>query len=320
MDKTSATQIINRFNSLRLLVVGDLMIDEYVWGSVSRISPEAPIPIVEVTKEEAKPGGAANVGLNLLAMGARVLFAGVVGDDANGRRLVDQIRALGGDTSAVITDSSRPTTIKSRVIAHQQQIVRIDREKTGIVTPEVETRLFSSVESLLPSVDGIVLSDYAKGVLSKGLVEKIVRCSAGKIIAVDPKPQNVGIFADTTVITPNKREAEQAVGFPLRADADVEAAARALQSRLGVRMVLITRGDEGMTLLADETFLHLPTKAKQVFDVTGAGDTVIGVLTLALCAGATPTLAADLSNLAAGITVAHIGVYAVKPDELIAAL
>ena len=320
MDKTSAINIIRRFNSLRLLVVGDLMIDEYVWGGVSRISPEAPIPIVEVTREESRPGGAANVGLNLLAMGAKVMFAGVVGDDSNGRRLAEQIRTLGGDTSAVITDSTRPTTIKSRVIAHQQQIVRIDREKTGIVGGDVEQRLLASIESLLPSIDGIIFSDYAKGVLSKTLVSRIVAKSPDKVIAVDPKPQNVAVFANTTIITPNKREAELAAGFPLRSDADVESAARSLQSKFGIRMVLITRGDEGMTLLADDTFLHLPTQAKQVYDVTGAGDTVIGVLTLALCAGATPAVASQLANLAAGITVAHVGVYAVKPDELIEAL
>lgn len=320
MDKTSAINIIRRFNSLRLLVVGDLMIDEYVWGSVSRISPEAPIPIVEVTREESRPGGAANVGLNLLAMGAKVVFAGVVGDDSNGRRLAEQIRALGGDASAIITDSTRPTTIKSRVIAHQQQIVRIDRERTGIVGSDVEQRLLTAIESLLPSIDGIIFSDYAKGVLSQTLVNRIVAKSPDKIMAVDPKPQNIAVFTNTTIITPNKREAELAAGFPLRSDADVENAARNLQSKFGIRMVLITRGDEGMTLLADDTFLHLPTQAKQVYDVTGAGDTVISVLTLALCAGATPAVAADLSNLAAGITVAHVGVYAVKPDELIGAL
>ncbi len=320
LSKDQAAAIIGKFSSLRILVIGDLMIDEYLWGKVTRISPEAPIPVVEVLKEEFKPGGAANVGRNLLALGAKVYFAGVVGDDETGLKLRECITVLGGDVSAVLTDPARPTTIKTRVIAQHQQIVRVDREKTLPLSGELVQALQLRIESLLDLVDGVIFSDYDKGLLSTDLVRNVVSKTAGKkILAVDPKPQNIALFANTSFITPNKKEAEQAVGMALKCDKDVEEAAQRLQRRYSIESVLITRGDEGMTLLSGGKFLHVPTQAKQVFDVTGAGDSVISVATLARCSGASMEQAAILSNLAAGISVAHIGVYAVSPEELLAA-
>lgn len=320
LTKDQASAIVGRFKGLSILVLGDLMIDEYLWGKVTRISPEAPIPVVEVTKDEFKPGGAANVGRNLLALGAKVFFAGVVGDDADGRKLCDAIRAQGGDVSGIVSDPSRPTTIKTRVLAQHQQVVRIDREKTFPVSGQVAERLLAQVLPLVDKVDGIILSDYDKGLLCRDLVQAIIARAKGKVIAVDPKPQNISLFAGTTFITPNKKEAELASGIALKNEAEVEKAARKLQETLSLEAVLITRGEEGMTLFAENRFWHVPTQAKQVFDVTGAGDTVISVATLVRCAGASMADATLLSNVAAGISVAHVGVYAVSPEEILAAL
>lgn len=321
LSKAQAAAIIGKFSGLKILVIGDLMIDEYLWGKVTRISPEAPIPVVEVVKEESKPGGAANVGRNLLALGAKVFFAGVVGADENGAKLREVTAAVGGNVDCVLSDSSRPTTVKTRIIAQHQQVVRVDREKTAPISAELVQALMQRVAPLVDQVDGIIFSDYDKGLLSKELVKSVVERAAGrKVLSADPKPQNIGLFANTSLITPNKKEAEQAAGFPLRNDQDVERAALQLQKQLSIESVLITRGDEGMTLLSNGEFLHVPTQAKQVFDVTGAGDSVISVATLARCAGATLEQSAVLSNLAAGISVAHIGVYAVPPEELLAAV
>jgi D-beta-D-heptose 7-phosphate kinase/D-beta-D-heptose 1-phosphate adenosyltransferase len=296
------------------------MVDTYLWGKVSRISPEAPIPIVEVLRESSMPGGAANVAQTLLAMGAKVLVAGVVGDDQDGRTLVRLISEMGGDASTIVTDPSRSTTIKTRVLAQHQQIVRIDRELTTALSSAVSQDLLMKVAAILPRVDGVILSDYSKGVLQPSFCKEIIALCQGKIITVDPKPHNIQNFAGASLITPNMREAELAVGFPLRTNADVEKAALKLRDDLSLGAVLITRGEEGMTLLSGDHFMHLPTKARQVFDVTGAGDTVIGVATLALCSGASHEDAAHLANVAAGITVAHVGVYAVKPHELLDSL
>jgi rfaE bifunctional protein kinase chain/domain len=321
ITKAQADAIIAKFSSLRILVIGDLMVDEYLWGKVNRISPEAPIPVVEVVREEIKPGGAANVGRSLLALGAKVFFAGVVGTDVHGGKLVDSIRSIGGDTDAVLADSERPTTIKTRVIAQHQQVVRVDREKTFAISSSMREALLAKIEPLVKQCDAIVFSDYDKGVLSRELVQAVSALAGpGKFLAVDPKPQNIAFFSNTSFITPNKKEAELASGMSLKCDADVEAAARLLQQKYSLESVLITRGEEGMTLLADGKFLHVPTQAKQVFDVTGAGDTVIAVATLARCAGASMAQAAMLSNIAAGISVAHVGVYAVPPAELLEAV
>jgi D-beta-D-heptose 7-phosphate kinase/D-beta-D-heptose 1-phosphate adenosyltransferase len=308
--------LLERFKSLRILVVGDLMVDEYLWGRVTRISPEAPIPVVEVTKEESKPGGAANVGRNMLTLGAKVAFSGVVGRDEAGRRLVEGLREIGGNTEGVLEDASRPTTIKTRVIAQHQQVVRIDREKALPLSAELCAQLEKHLIAQIKAADGIIFSDYNKGLLNEALVQRLMAQARGKIITADPKPENMSYFKGASLITPNKNEAALATGMKLRSDADVEAAARSLQKMFSLGAVLITRGEEGMTLLSDGRFLHVPTHAKQVFDVTGAGDTVISVATLARCAGASMEEASILSNKAAGISVAHIGVHAVTPDEL----
>jgi len=320
ITRDRAAELVSRFSKLRILVIGDLMIDAYVWGKVSRISPEAPIPIVEVVKDESKPGGAANVGLNLMGMGARTLFAGVTGNDDNARLLADDLRSRGADTSSIVACQDRPTTVKTRIIAQHQQIVRIDRESTTPLPPAGLDRLLAAILPRMAEADGIILSDYNKGVLQAPLVSEVIRQARGRVVTVDPKPQNIRLFRGASLITPNKKEAEQAVGFPLSGEEAVRSAAAKLQSELQLGATLITRGEEGMTLFDGTTHTNIPTQAKHVYDVTGAGDTVISVATLALCAGATPVEAALLSNIAAGITVAHLGVYAVSTAELLAAI
>ncbi len=315
-----AQEIISRFPSLRIIVVGDLMVDAYIWGRVSRISPEAPVPVVEVVKEETRPGGAANVGLNMLALGAKVDFAGVVGFDAAAADLRHYLSSRGAGIATVLDTHSRPTTIKTRVIAQHQQMLRIDKESPAALPKECLTALTAAVLPVLRDADGIIFSDYNKGVLQPELVDTLTAAAQGKVITVDPKPQNMHLFRHASLVTPNKREAEGAVGFALRTEADVQAAGEKLRRDLDLGATLITRGEEGMSLYDGKTHITIPTQAKQVFDVTGAGDTVISVATLALCAGASYEEASILANIAAGITVAHVGVYAVPADELLAAV
>lgn len=314
---SSLKKIVGRFKGKKILVVGDLMIDEYIWGNVSRISPEAPIPVVEVSREESKPGGAANVIINLIAMGAKVYCAGVVGADANAHKLEKYFRDHKVNYSALIEDTNRPTTIKTRVIAHNQQVVRIDKEKKLAISSAIREKMLTKLKPVIKEMDGIILSDYNKGMMTKEIVDGVMKAAAGKIVAVDPKPQNMALFKNTTLITPNKKEAAGATGIDIETEKDILTAGSKLKKELAIKAVLITRGEDGMSLFEDSGISHVPTVAREVFDVTGAGDTVISVATLALCAGADFKEAAVLSNVAAGISVAEVGVYAVTAKELI---
>jgi len=320
IKKSSLKKIVGGFKGKKILVVGDLMIDEYIWGNVSRISPEAPIPVVEVSREELKPGGAANVIINLIAMGAKVYCAGVVGADANAHKLEKYFKEHKVDYSAVVEDAKRPTTIKTRVIAHNQQVVRIDKEKKLAISPDIREKMLEKLKPVIKKMDGIILSDYNKGMMTKEIVDGVMKAAAGKIVAVDPKPQNMELFKNATLITPNKKEASGATGIEIETEKDILDAGNKLKKELNIKAVLITRGEDGMSLFEDSGVSHVPTVAREVFDVTGAGDTVISVATLALCAGADFKQAAVLSNVAAGISVAEVGVYAVKADELISKL
>ncbi|HPI04056.1 MAG TPA: D-glycero-beta-D-manno-heptose-7-phosphate kinase [Candidatus Goldiibacteriota bacterium] len=320
IKKSPLKKIVNLFKGKKILVVGDLMIDEYIWGNVSRISPEAPIPVVEVSREELKPGGAANVIINLIAMGAKVYCAGVVGADANAHKLEKYFKEHKVDYSAVVEDAKRPTTIKTRVIAHNQQVVRIDKEKKLAISPDIREKMLEKLRPVIKKMDGIILSDYNKGMMTKEIVDGVMKAAAGKIVAVDPKPQNMELFKNATLITPNKKEASGATGIEIETEKDILNAGNKLKKELNIKAVLITRGEDGMSLFEDSGVSHVPTVAREVFDVTGAGDTVISVATLALCAGADFKQAAVLSNVAAGISVAEVGVYAVKTNELISKL
>jgi rfaE bifunctional protein kinase chain/domain len=316
ISRQALKAIIKKFRNKKILVVGDLMIDDYIWGKVTRISPEAPIPVVEVQKEESKPGGAANVILNLVSLGAKVYAAGVIGNDLNADRLKAHLDHDKVDTSAVITDKTRPTTVKTRVIAHSQQVVRIDKEQKSDISPKTAAAIIKKVSLFAGKIDAIIFSDYDKGLLTKELVEGIMELSGNRIITVDPKPGNIGNFKGITLISPNKKEASEASGIQISSETDVLNASMILHDITLAKAVLITRGEEGMSLYENGSVRTIPTVAREVFDVTGAGDTVISVVTLALSTGASFDESAVLSNIAAGRVVAEVGVVTLNPDEL----
>jgi len=318
-DNTHLREWAAGLSRARVVVLGDLMLDRFIWGRVSRVSPEAPVPVVEVTSESVLLGGAGNVFLNLLSLGASVSLCGVVGDDAAGNALIELLRSRGGAVDGVIVESGRPTTQKTRVIAHQQQVVRVDRERRDALGAKSRAALVEAVEARIEGANCLVVSDYAKGVVSAELMDRVRQTAAAHRveILVDPKVSNMPHFAGVHVVTPNHLEASQASGVEI-ADADsLSRAGHALLAGLGVAAVLITRGEQGMTLFErDGRVTHIPTVAKQVFDVTGAGDTVIATLAAARSVGAPLADAARLANCAAGYVVGVVGTAAVTPSAL----
>ena len=317
-------QLLLRFKDTRLLVVGDLMLDQFIRGSVSRISPEAPVPVVQVRQEQFIPGGAGNVVHNLAALGAKLDVVGVIGQDAPGAQLKDYLALHGVSAESIITDGWRVTSQKCRVIAEHQQVVRFDRETKGPLSGTSEAAVLRRIEAALPSAQAVILSDYGKGVLSKRVIAATISAARRRRIpvTVDPKPEHFSQYKGVTCITPNLAEARAG----LRRDHhcghdDVDALGGDILRLLHSRSVLITRGAEGMSLYEKGgRTTHIPTLAREVFDVTGAGDTVISVLTLALACGASLRDAALLSNVAAGIVVGKLGTAAVDLAELKAAL
>lgn len=316
---------VGAFTGARLLVVGDLMVDRYYAGVVRRISPEAPVPVVEVAEETQRFGGAANVAHNLRRLGAAVEVCGVVGDDVEGRWLCEQLGRIGIGVDGVHAHRDRPTILKCRVVAHHQQVVRFDRERPGSHPPEVQRDLAAFLKRIWPRIDAVVVSDYGKGLVQEELMDRVRLLNRGKAkrpIAVDPKSSRFELYRRATVITPNLAEALAAArvtGGQL--EQTVENAGAALQRSSGGSAILITRGEAGMSLFQPgREPLHLPTVAREVFDVTGAGDTVVGVLALALAVGAPLPQAAQLANIAAGIVVGEFGTVPVTRDQLLAAI
>lgn len=319
MDNAGLKAWVPKLAGKRVLVVGDVMADHYVWGKVERISPEAPIPVVHVFREETKPGGAANVACNIAALGGRVALVGVTGADAMAARLRELLVEKGIEVQGLLADPTRPTIQKTRVIAHQQQVVRVDRERAEPLGDTVERVLMADCLRLLDGCDAVLLSDYGKGVLGLALAQALIRRAraTGKVAAADPKPANIDWFAGCSMVTPNQSEASAASGVAVRDDASAEAAGAVLLKKLGCAAVLVTRGEQGMTLVeSDGAVVHIPTLAQRVFDVTGAGDTVIATLTLALAAGMPAPGACRLANAAAGIVVGEVGVAVVGPQAL----
>lgn len=301
------------------MVIGDLMVDEYIWGNVSRVSPEAPVPVVSVTSESLRLGGAGNVVNNIHTLGGKVLLAGIVGNDEMGRKVIHDLHKMGLETKGVIVEPERVTTVKTRIIAQHQQVVRYDREITRPIHPENIQQILSLLEGGINELDAVLVSDYGKGVICEPLMERVRSLTqrAGKILAVDPKVKNFPLFREVTIITPNHYEAAEATGRWIMSEEDLMTVGRTLLQRLQVQSVLITRGEKGMTLFQHNgEEIHIPTMAKEVYDVTGAGDTVISVLTLAMASGATAKEAAILSNIAAGIVVGEIGTATIKASEL----
>ncbi|HSA62204.1 MAG TPA: D-glycero-beta-D-manno-heptose-7-phosphate kinase [Nitrospiraceae bacterium] len=316
-------QHIERFPQASVLVVGDLILDHYVMGRVSRISPEAPVPVVHVESESLRLGGAANVFNNILALGGKADLCGVIGADESGRLLMKELGNKRSGRGGVVIDHDRPTTRKSRVIAHNQQIVRYDIEGRNELKASLQRRILQYVESRLRELSCVVVSDYAKGVITATVMAEITRLAGLRKIPVivDPKVEHFGFYKGVTVITPNHLEATQAAGVHGDDNQAIDEAGAMIRQRLGCQSVLITRGERGMSLYeADGASWHLPTQARQVYDVTGAGDTVIGTLALALSTGASIKTGAILANYAAGIVVGMVGTATVTPKQLSEAL
>ncbi|MGP6159418.1 MAG: D-glycero-beta-D-manno-heptose-7-phosphate kinase [Vulcanimicrobiaceae bacterium] len=311
----NARALFERMRNKRILVVGDVMLDEWVWGSVSRISPEAPVPVVAVDNHSFTLGGAGNVANNLRAIGATVSFAGAVGDDAAGQRVLELFDEIEVERSGAIAVSDRPTTRKTRIVAHNQQVVRADWESSEPLLAEDLVRVHEAVVRLAPQHDAVVLSDYAKGLFARELVEA---AQGAEVVTADPKPKNLALFAGVTCVAPNAQEAALATGIAIKDEASLDRAGTALLEKLGCRYVVITRGEKGMALFgAAGERLRIPSVARAVFDVSGAGDTVIAVLTLALAAGAEIGQAVQLANFAAGAVVEKLGTATASPEEIL---
>ncbi|MEI6338819.1 MAG: PfkB family carbohydrate kinase [Verrucomicrobiota bacterium] len=310
-----------------LLVIGDVMLDEFVWGKVSRISPEAPVPVVEVQRESSYPGGAANVARNLLPFCKSVQISGLVGCDSPAARLKTLLTEEGIDTGGLIENPEMPTIVKTRIIARQQQVVRVDRERRVAVSASALDAACRHIESLLPSVDGVIFEDYGKGFLSQDFVNRVSDMAARsqKIITADPNPGNPLVWKGITTLKPNRSEAFAMAGQtdsgaaddPL-ADAPLLEIGKSLLEKFRISSLLVTLGEHGIILFdRDQPPYHTPTRAQEVFDVSGAGDTTIALYTLALCAGATLQEAAEIANHAAGVVVGKLGTATLTPAELV---
>lgn len=294
------------------------MLDIFIYGNVDRISPEAPVPVVEVTSEKMMPGGAANVAKNLTSLGVNVTIAGIAADDENGRSLIKMLNDDGIDCSMFI-DDGRSTIVKTRIIGHSQQMVRVDREEKRKLDETTSAKLVAQVEQKIDQYDGIIISDYGKGMITEPILKGLTDLCRkhDKVVTVDPKIENFYLYNNVTCLTPNNKEATDATGIKIVDDASLQKCGQHIMEKLGSESLLITQGPKGMTLFTKEGKpCHVKAVAKEVFDVTGAGDTVISVLTAALCAGASLRESTVLSNAAAGIVVAKIGTAAVSTEEL----
>ena len=313
-----AGELLARMAGRRIVVVGDVMLDEWIWGAVSRISPEAPVPVVNVRDHSFTLGGAGNVVNNLRALGAQVSFVATVGDDGEAERVRELLGKIDVDTSGLVTvsDAWRPTTRKTRVVAHNQQVVRADWESTAPLGEGDRKRVVAAVCNAIGGADAVVVSDYAKGLVHRELVEAAL---GAPIVVGDPKPENIAFFAGVTCVAPNAAETARATGIAIVDDVSLAQAARTLLARLGARYVLVTRGEHGMSLFGrDGEQVDVPSVARTVFDVSGAGDTVVAVLTLALAAGIPIDAATRLANFAAGAVVEKLGTATASPAEIVA--
>lgn len=310
---------IDDFNSSRILVIGDIMLDQFIWGKVSRISPEAPVPIVGVERETTMLGGAANVVSNIVASGGNALLCGVVGDDFRGREIISKLENLGVAIDGIFVEDDRPTTMKTRIIAHAQQVVRYDRESMRPLRPETTRRILDLILKEREELSGIIVSDYGKGVISAQLMDglKAVFSESNGPVAVDPNVKNFSLYRHVTVITPNHNEAGEIAGVDIGDEQGLMETGKRLLDNGDFKALLITRGSDGMILFEqDGSITNIKSVARKVYDVTGAGDTVIAILTLGMAAGLDLKSSAHLSNLAAGIVVGEIGTSAAKANEL----
>lgn len=330
MNPQRIQHLLERASKQRLLVIGDVMLDEFVWGKVSRISPEAPVPVVEVQSETSYPGGAANVARNLRPFCKSVQISGIVGRDSHAGRLKQLLAEEGISTDGLIESPDTPTIVKTRIIARHQQVVRVDREKRFVASSETFAAAIAGIQALLPEVDGVIFEDYGKGFLIQAFVDQAAQlaAAAGKILTADPNPGNPLKWHHITTLKPNRSEAFAMAGRsdygatenPLTDEALQEVGALLLQ-KFAMPSLLITLGEHGMILFdRDQPPYHTPTRAREVFDVSGAGDTAIALYTLALCAGATLQEAAEISNHASGVVVGKLGTATLTAAELLTSL
>ncbi len=330
LERERARTLIQQFGQRRILVVGDVMLDRYIYGVVRRISPEAPVPVLNVTHEKAVPGGASNVAWNIQTLGGASHVAGVIGPDQEGAILTEHLRQAQVDVGAIYQAPSARTTVKTRIIAERQQVVRVDWEAKLAWKGEEQQVFIALLEQALAHVDGVIIEDYGKGLISQAVVDVILARAreAGIPVGYDPKDDHALDVRGITLATPNRKEAYAAVGkeepledVPPLEDAQLNQVALQLADKWGVELLAITLGPQGMYLLGpDRSPLHVPTRAREVYDVSGAGDTVIAVGTLALAAGATHVEAAELANYAAGVVVAQLGTTPCSATELLDAL
>lgn len=313
-------RIVSRFKEISALVVGDIILDEYFWGKVDRISPEAPVPVVTVEKESQLLGGAANVVNNIRSLGGQVFLSGLVGGDERGRKILNLLEERGVPTGGVFIDPRRPTSVKTRIVAHSQQIVRFDRENQTSLSQGYADSLVSYVRDTIPHADTVVIADYGKGVVTEELVKAVTQIAKQekKPVLLDPKIGRFHLYRDVTLVAPNSQEASLAAGIEIVDGRSLKEVGAKLLDRFNCEVVLITQGEHGMALFERGRKKKFPvqTTAREVFDVTGAGDTVIGVMALVLAAGASYSEAAVVANYAAGIVVGKVGTATVTPEEL----
>ncbi len=317
---TKLKAIISNFRDKKILVIGDLILDEFIWGKVSRISPEAPVPVVWVDNESFMPGGASNVANNINSLGGKAYIVGVVGNDERAGILKGELEHRGVNIDGIFTDSQRPTILKTRVIAHQQQVVRIDKEKVDPIRDSSIKRIAGFIESVIDEMDGLIVEDYGKGLITPKLLDRIIPMAKKKkkVIAVDPKEEHFSYYKGVTLLTPNNTEASRAVGFEIRDKTSLKKAGLELLKKLRVHVLLITLGEKGMMVFEKgKSPKKIETIAQEVFDVSGAGDTVASSYTLSLISGANPIQAAYIANCAAGVVVGKVGIAVVTQDEII---
>jgi len=326
LQPTRVRQLLRAAARTRVLVIGDVMLDHFIWGNVARISPEAPVPVVETERESFMPGGAANAARNLAALGTRTEVFGIVGRDFEGRQLQSLLRQQGIGCAGLLAAVNRRTSVKTRIVAHQQQVVRVDRETRDHLDDRATKRLLATVQAALPKADAVIIGDYGKGVVTENLLGNLKRLCRrhGVWLSLDPKPVHHLDLTGLSLITPNRKETFELAHIaddtrhanPL-ADASLLRAAEELLTQLQPALLLVTLGESGMLLCQrGQQPFHIPTVAQEVFDVSGAGDTVIATFTLAVAAGASPVEAAILANHAAGIVVGKVGTATASPEEL----
>ncbi len=311
--------LFEEFRKKRIIVLGDLMLDRYVWGTVNRISPEAPVPVVEVTREFTRLGGAANVANNLYSLGATPIPIGIVGDDSEGDQLVALMKNLNFPVDGIIVDGSRPTIAKTRIIANDQHVVRADRELPQPIKSDIINKVLEVIKANIGQADAVIFEDYNKGLLSKKLIHEAIDLAKQnqKIVTVDPKFDNFFDYKLVTLFKPNRKETEAALGFKINSNEQLETACQKIMDQLTCGAVLITLGEQGMCLMkSNGEFTRIPTKARKVYDVSGAGDTAISTLTLSLSAGVDLNEAITLANYAAGVVCGEVGVVPIEPAKL----